>query len=256
MRHFPAAAFAFALLLDGCAVSTPYGVNSGCGVGTHPADSSIWIDDPLFLPALLVYGMGCESVQALERHSAFDSAPAGTVQDGIYTAADHTFSVALPAPSIREQYAPQRDYVFFLPRLGGGGPVYGVSITPELEPIYSSLSIREYAVSALRDSMLESRRLTGATLTLLHEEELTLDGRPALFQAYSQIPQGVQARPPAYYLVYFLKTRHRAAVLTLSLPGECLPCTGGREAEVRAMAPEIRSFVESFRLADPAAGYR
>lgn len=240
------------LVVSGCAVNSAYAPNQTCGVNTHPADSSIWVDDPLFLPALLLYGMGCEGVQALERHGAFDSAPAGTLKDGVYIAADNTFSVALPAPSIREQYAPQRDYVFFLPRLGGGGPVYGVSVTPELEPIYGSLSIREYAVSALRDSMLESRRVSGASLTLLHEEELTLDGRPALFQAYSQLQGGVQTKPSAYYLVYFLKTRHRAAVLTVSLPGDCLPCTGGTEADVRALSPAIKSFVESFRLSDPA----
>ena len=252
MRHLLAALLALALLLAGCAVNSPYAANGTCGVNTHPSDSGIILDDPLFLPALLLYGMGCEGVEALERHGAFDSAPAGKVQDGVYSAADGTFSVALPAPSIREQYSPQRDYVFFLPRLGSG-PVYGVSVTPELQPIYASLNIREYAVSALRDSMLESRRVSGASLTLLHEEELTLDGHPALFQAYSQLTQDAQAKPPAYYLVYFLKTRHRAAVLTVSLPGDCLPCTGGTEADVRGLAPEIKSFVESFRLADPAS---
>src|SRR5690242_6380310 len=154
MRHLLAALLASALLLAGCAVNSPYAGNGTCGVNTHPSDSGIILDDPLFLPALLLYGMGCEGVQALERHGAFDSAPAGKVEGGVYTAADGSFSVALPAPSIREQYSPQRDYVFFQPRLLGGGPVYGVSVTPELEPIYGSLSIREYAVSALRDSML------------------------------------------------------------------------------------------------------
>lgn len=252
MRHAFLVLLLLASGLAACAVNTPYGVNSGCGVATHPSDSSIWVDDPLFLPALLLYGLGCEGVHALERHGAFDSPPEGSVKNGVYIAADGTFSVELPAPSIREQYGPQRDYVFFLPRLGGSGPVFGVSITPELEPIYGSLSIHEYAVSALRDSMLESRRVSGASLMLLHEEELTLSGRPALFQAYSQIQEGAQAKPSAYYLVYFLKTKHRAAVLSVSLPGDCPPCTGGTEADVRTLSPAIKTFVESFRLADPA----
>lgn len=240
-----------ALGLAACAVYSPYTPYETCGVNTPRSGGGVVLDDPIFLPMMLLYGMGCEGVQALERHGAFDSAPAGKVQDGVYTAADGTFSVALPAPSIREQYAAQRDYVFFLPRLGGSGPVYGVSVTPELQPIYASLSIREYATSALRDSTLESRRVNGATLALLHEEELTLDGRPALFEAYRQLTQDSAAKSEAYYLVYFLKTRHRAAVLSVSLQGDCLPCTGGTEAEVRALSPGIRSFVESFRLSDP-----
>ncbi len=251
MRRILAALLILASGLAACAVYSPYTPYETCGVNQQGSGGGVVLNDPIFLPMMLLYGMGCETAKALDRHGAFDSAPAGKVENGVYTAADGTFSVALPAPSIREQYAPQRDYVFFLPRLGGAGPVYGVSVTPELAPIYAGLSIREYAVSALRDSMLESQRVSGATLTLLHEEELTLDGHPALFQAYSQLTQDAQVKPPAYYLVYFLKTRHRAAVLTLSLPGDCLPCTGGTEAEVRALSPGIRSFVESFRLSDP-----
>src|SRR5690242_13443561 len=100
MHRSLVALIALSLLLAGCAVNSPYAGTDSCGVNSHPSDSGIWIDDPLFLPALLVYGMGCESVRALERHGAFDSAPEGSVKDGVYTAADGTFSVALPAPSI------------------------------------------------------------------------------------------------------------------------------------------------------------
>jgi hypothetical protein len=51
-----------------------------------------------------------------------------------------------------------------------------------------------------------------------------------------------------YYFLYFLKTRHRAAVLSIAWPGDCPNCAGGPEAEIRAMDPALRDFVTSFIL--------
>ena len=48
-----------------------------------------------------------------------------------------------------------------------------------------------------------------------------------------------------------MKTKHRAAVLSVSWPGACPQCAAGPEQEIRAMDPALAQFVASFRLSDP-----
>ena len=235
-------------LLAGCAGSGSRPGEDPC----HPAppqSPGIYVYDDLFLPVYLLYALTCEGIQSLDRHGAFTPAPKGEVHDGIYSPADGTFSVAAPAGlEIREQLSAQRDYVFFAPRFLRG-PVYGVSLDVELAPQYASLSLREYAALALKDARLENQRVAGVSLVLLHREDMSLDGRSALFELYSQTPAGAD-KPAAYYLMYFMKTRSRGVVLSIVWPGDCPRCAAGTEQDVRATDPHIADFVGSFRLAD------
>ena len=229
------------------------------GCATEPSDpcllepphvaGDIYINDVLFLPVYLLYGVTCEGIRALDRHGAFTPPTKGKVQDAIYDAADGSFSVAVPAGlEVREQYAPDQDYLFFAPRLGKG-PVYVVSVSPQLDPAYASFSLEEFAATSLKDANFQNQRLPGPPLVELHREDVALDGHTALSVIYSQTPPGTQ-KPSAYYLMYFMKARDRAAVLSVAWPGDCPKCATGPESEVRAMDPELQKFVESFRLND------
>lgn len=233
------------VLLAGCATQKGPGTD-GCQLA--PAgDSGVVIGYPLFLPMYFLYGFTCEGVKALDRHGVFDAKPKGTLQDGVYTAADGSFSV-IPPPGdgIHEEYYPQQDYLLFAPRLTQG-PVYGLNVSPDQEPIYASLSLDEFATVELRDARFQAQLANGVPLKELRRETITLDGRPALAIVYSQTKPGAD-KPMAYYLLYFAKTRHRSAVLSIAWPADCPKCASGPESAIRAMDPALDDFVSSFRL--------
>jgi hypothetical protein len=180
-------------------------------------------------------------------------APKGEVEDGVYRPQDGSFSVAAPAGlDIREQLSKERDYVFFAPRLFKG-PVYGVAVDVQLDSEYAALSLKEYAGFSLRDAQFEKRRVVDAPLTKLHEEDVTLGDKPGLFEVYSQSPGA--GKPQAFYLMYFIKTRERAAILSVTWPQDCPKCASGPEADIRAMDPELEKFVNSFRLAETVKAF-
>lgn len=242
-----------ALLLAGCANPNVLPADDPCALPT-PDFGSISISGPLTLvmiPVVLLYGLGCEGVRALDRHGAFTPAPNGEVEDGIYRPVDGSFSVAVPTGrDIREQLSPQRDYAFFVPRLARG-PVYGVTVDRNLDPEYAALSVDEYAALALKDARFQKLQASDAPLVERHREDVSLDGQPALSVIYSQTPKGAGG-PTTWHLMYFIKVRKSAAVLFVIWPKDCPQCATGPEQYVRGMDPEIEKFVDSFRLAEPA----
>lgn len=247
MKRIVALLASAALLLAGCATTANKPGGDSCQLDPNPSGSGLVIQDALFLPVYLIYGFSCVGIRAMDRHGVFDAAPKGKLEDGIYTAADGTFSVAPPPGlGIHEEFYPQLDYVLFAPRLVKG-PVYGINVNPDLEPIYGQLTLDEFAQVSLRDARFQSRLANGVPLQELRREEITLDGRPALAVTYSQTPRGAD-KPSAYYLLYFMKTRHRSAVLSVAWPKECPACATGPEADVRAMDPALHAFVDSFIL--------
>ena len=239
-----AAVLTVLVLMSGCATQKG---GDGCQLDPNPQASGVVLNDPLFLPVYFLYGFTCEGVKALDRHGAFDSPPKGTLQDGIYTAADGSFSVRPPpGDGIHEEYYPQQDYLLFAPRFTKG-PVYGMNVSPDQEPIYNSLTLDEFASVELRDARFQQQLADGVALKELRRETITLDGRPALSIVYSQTAPGA-AKPMAYYLLYFTKTRHRSAVLSIAWPRDCPKCEAGPEADIRAMDPALDGFVSSFIL--------
>lgn len=238
--------FLMTALLSACANAPTNPNDDPCLLKQNP-DSGVILAEPLFLPVYFLYGFTCTGIRALDRHGAFDAPPKGTLTDGVYTAADHSFSVAAPAGlGIHEESYPDLDYVLFAPRITRG-PVYAVKVEPDLEPIYASLTLDQFASLSLRDARFQSRLAAGIPLQEVRRETTTLNGRPALGIVYSQTPAGA-AKPGAYYLLYFMKTRHRSAVLSIAWPGDCPQCATGPDAAVRAMDPALKSFVDSFVL--------
>jgi len=238
-------------LLAGCATQQGPGTD-GCQLNPTPnTPGLVLLDDPLFLPMYFLYGFSCEGIKVLQRKGVFDQPPKGSLQDGLYTAADGSF-VVTPPPGygIHEEYYPQQDYLLFAPRLLRG-PVYGMNVSPDQEPIYASLTLDEFAQVSLRDARFQAQLAAGVPLQELRREEIILDGRPALSIIFSQTPPGA-AKPSAYYLVYFTKTRHRSAVLSIAWPRDCPQCSTGPESAVRAMDPALQAFVSSFHLAASA----
>jgi hypothetical protein len=235
-------------LLAGCATQQGPGTD-GCQLNPVPnTPGVVLLDDPLFLPMYFLYGFSCEGIKALQRKGVFDQPPKGTLQDGTYIAADGSFTVTPPpGDRIHEEYYPQQDYLLFAPLLLRG-PVYGMNVSPDQEPIYASLTLDEFAQVSLRDAQFQAQLAAGVPLQELRREEISLDGRPALSIIFSQTSPGA-AKPTAYYLVYFTKTRHRSAVLSIAWPQDCPQCASGPESAVRAMDPALQSFVSSFRLA-------
>jgi len=247
MRKLASIVIALALLA-GCATQQGPGTD-GCQLDPNTnSPGLVVLDDPLFLPMYFLYGFSCEGVKALQRKGVFDQPPKGTLQDGTYTAADGSF-VITPPPGygIHEEYYPQQDYLLFAPRFTRG-PVYGMNVSPDQEPIYASLTLDEFAQVSLRDARFQAQLAAGVPLLEVRREEITLDGRLALSIIFSQTPAGA-VKPSAYYLVYFTKTRHRSAVLSIAWPKDCPQCATGPEAGVRAMDPALQAFVSSFRLA-------
>jgi hypothetical protein len=248
MRLLAAACIVLALLAS-CATTENKPGGSPCQLDPNSTNSGLVILDPLFLPVYFLYGFSCEGIRALDRHGVFDAPPKGNMRDGVYTAADGSF-VVTPPPGygIHEEYYPQQDYLLFAPRLTRG-PVYGMNVSPDQEPIYASLTLDEFAQVSLRDARFQTQLAAGTPLQELRREEIMLDGRPALSIVFSQTSAGA-AKPSAYYLLYFTKTRHRSAVLSIAWPGDCPQCATGPEAAVRAMDPALLNFVSSFHLAE------
>ena len=177
----------------------------------------------------------------------------GSVKDGVYHAKHGEFSVAVPGDypahegtgfKVREVRDQGQEQVVFLPATDGD-PLYGVSVQPRLSAADAVMSLDDYA-SKLYPSPTQDGRPVKPAL----DEKLTLDGKPALFREYMQIPSiGAE---PVYYLLYFIKTGDRSALVSITWTSDCSKCAAGPEADIRAMDPHLRQFVESFHLADAA----
>lgn len=217
---------------------------------------------------------GCEGVQNLD-HTLFPP-PMSSLHDGVYHSGDGVFSVAVPGQlsptpagadwlTLLERLGQEQDYLYFLPKPEGeANPGYLVVAFPKLDAITAPQTPDEFALDVryIRDAM--SRHPVseyGHVPVELHAEDITLDGKPAMFASYSLVmgDDKVATRifgkqqEILYLLLYVVKTPSRAAMLGIAWPRACPKCSTGSEAEIRAMDPQLKQFVESFHLADAAA---
>src|SRR5690242_2412937 len=145
------------------------------------------------------------TVDYIKHHS--NPSLTGTVKGGVYHAKDGTFSVAVPGDypahegtgfTVHEIMDQGQEQVVFLPATEGN-PLYGVSVQPRLSDADAAMSLDDYASKLYPSPTQDGRPLKPAL-----EEQLTLDGKPALFREYIQIPSiGAE---PVYYLLYFIKS--------------------------------------------------
>lgn len=173
----------------------------------------------------------------------------GTVRHGIYRQKWGLFSVAVPDDtSAREPEEIGRQGVVFLPKKNVD-PLYGVSVQPLLSADETAMSLDEFASKLYPAPASNDPGAHGDPLQAVLNEKLTLDGKPALFREYVQVPS--LGAEPVYYLLYFVKDGDRAALVSINWTKDCSKCATGPESDIRAMDPELKKFVESFHLADP-----
>jgi hypothetical protein len=189
------------------------------------------------------------------------AAHATTVQAGVYHSGDGLFSVALPrlaseALAIVQRYDRRHDYVIFSP--ADSRILYTVSVSHEA--LVTSLD--EFVTfSTSRDRTTEGgSSLARAGFELRQRQDITLDGRPAVFEVYyldlDKANSAVKDRFPGlshlYYLSYFTMAGEHGAAMYISWPGDCANCDSGSEAAIRTIDPRIQKFLDSFHLSDAA----
>ena len=197
----------------------------------------------------------CEGAQLLHRHT--EAVPEGDINDGVYRAPKGLFIVAVPgdySPSgdtgikVNESRDDTQDRVIFF-SMQDGAPVYSASVVPHLPPTAAGLSLDDYAAKLSNPRGQTTGSVDeSAPLAPAYEEQLTLDGKPALFRDYP-FNTGPGGKTPAHYLLYVIKDGPTGALLSITWYGACPKCAKGPEAEVRGMDPHLKQFVESFHLA-------
>lgn len=217
---------------------------------------------------------GCKGVQNLD-HALFPP-PLSSLRDGVYRSGDGVFSVAVPgrlAPTpddsawltLLEHPGEEQDYLYFLPKPAGqANPAYLVVAFPKLDAYTAHLSLDEFALDVryIRDAMYRHPvSEDGREPAQVHVEDTTLDGKPAMFASYSLVMGDDKVATRIFgkdheilhLLLYVVKTPSRAAILGIAWPRDCPKCGTGPEADIRNMDPELKKFLDSFHLADPAS---
>lgn len=203
--------------------------------------------------AVIIVGhLASESIDYVKQHST--PSLTGKVQDGVYHAQGNLFSVAVPGAypahgntgvEVHEIVDQGQKQVVFLPTVGGD-PLYGVSVQPQLSASDAAMSLDDFASKLYPPPASNDPAVHGKPLKPVLDEKLSLDGKPALFREYTQEANGI--KQPVYYLLYFIKTDGRSALLSITWPKACPKCASGPEVDIRAMDPTLQTFVDSFRF--------
>jgi hypothetical protein len=208
--------------------------------------------DPLAdLAAILIVDLtwfaGCEAVVGIA--NGIHHFRLAYSHDGVYYSPDGAFSIGVPMAASDEYLAQQqtsasKDTVVFVPRRPGE-PVYGVTVLTHLEGSQAELSLADFSSRA--DADLSG---IGVPVTQIHAEDTQLGGNPArlvVYRSTTPVDRGAQSN---FYLTYFVKTGHSAAILSITWPYECPRCTAGPDATLRDMDGVLDSFLGSFELAN------
>jgi len=267
-----AAALVSLALLAGCASNNDPRIKQegdGCNPGGGGAGHSL--GDFVFALAFdMVFAYSCEGIT----HLVEGGHPPSRLEDGVYHSGDAEFSIKLPVTpsssdagtySLFERLTRAEDHIFILPNTQGEGrSAYMVDVLPKLDAKDADLSPKEFLGDMTRVKQLMSLHPISSEdgPPLMHEEALTLDGKPALFQVYSVLLVSDDKDNDAteffgsgshtlYMLLYVVKTHDQAAILGIARPGDCPKCASGPESEVRGMDPALQAFVSSFHMAAP-----
>lgn len=194
----------------------------------------------------LTWFAGCEAVVGISNgihhfHLAHS-------HDGVYYSPDGAFSIGVPLAVSNEYQAQQqtsdgKDTVVFVPRTPGE-PVYGVTVLTKLEGAEADLSLADFSSHAGAD--LSG---IGVPVTQIHAEDTQLGAHPARLVVYRSTAPVDGGGQPDFYLTYFIKTGHSAAILSITWPYECPRCTTGSDTTIRGMDSVLDSFLDSFELA-------
>ncbi len=217
----------------------------------------------------IAIGYSCEGITRLVDGDV--GRPPSRLQDGVYHSGDDAFSIKLPvtpsasdagAYTLIERLTRSEDHIFVLPnQKGEGRSAYMVDVLRKLDPQDQDLSPKDFLGDMTRVKQLMKLHPINSDdgPPLLHEETLTLDGKPALFQAYSVLLYSDDKDKDATeffgtgsktlnLLLYVVKTHDEAAILGIAWPGDCAACATGPESAVRKANPDLDAFVSSFQL--------
>ena len=235
-------------ILAGCATKPNGDLDDRSCVPDTPNASAFNGDDALVaLAAALVIDLtwfaGCEAVVGVTNGiHHFHRAHA---RDGVYYSPDGAFSVSVPQPGtdeyqVQQQSGDGKDTVLFVPR-DAGQPAYGVTVLPDLQDTQASMSLADFSQQSgggLPD--------IGGALTQVYAEDIQLGANPARLVVYRS--DAGSSASERYYLLYFVKTPHAAAILSITWPDKCPYCATGPESSLREMDPALENFVTSFEL--------
>jgi len=258
-------------LLAGCAsYSDPRIKQEGDGCNPGGVGHVNSLGELVFVFTLdLAFAYSCEGIT----HLVEGGHPPSRLEDGVYHSGDAEFSIKLPVTpsssdtgtySLFERLTRSEDHIFILPNTQGEGrSAYMVDVLPKLDAKDADLSPKEFLGDMTRVKQLMSLHPISSEdgAPLMHEEALTLDGKPALFQAYSVLLYSDDKDNDAteyfgtgsktlYLLLYVVKTHDQAAILGIAWPGDCAACATGPESAVRKTNPDLDAFVSSFKLMD------
>lgn len=257
-------------LLAGCASNPDARIKSDdhCSPGSIGSVNSL--GELVFAFAFdAIFDVSCQGITYLVDGGA--GRPPSRLQDGVYYSGDGAFSVRLPATpsasqagaySLIEHLTRAEDYIFILPnQKGAGRSAYFVDVLRKLDTKDQDLSPKDFLGDMTRVKQLMQLHPISSEdgPPLLHEESLTLDGKPALFQAYSLllVTDDNDNDATKFFgsdkktlnmLLYVVKTHDEAAILGIAWPGDCPACATGPEPEVRKANADLDAFVSSFRL--------
>lgn len=201
--------------------------------------------DAGILLVYLIWIAGCETTVVIA--NGLEHFQLAHSHHGIYTPPDGSFSVGVPLPNSDEYQAQQqitdgKDTVVFVPRTPGE-PVYGVTVLTHLDDAQADSSLTEFSNQAnagLGD--------IGVPLEQIHAEDVQLGANPARLVVYRSSAPAAGATQQDYYLMYFIKTPHTAAILSVTWPYDCPHCATGPDTAIREMDMTWDDFVNSFEL--------
>jgi len=265
------AALLICTLLASCATNPDPRIKqegSGCNPGNPGGVNSL--GEFVFILAFdLVFAASCEGITHLVDGAA--GRPPSRLEGDVYHSGDDAFSVRLPVtPSasdtgvytLVEHLTRTEDYIFVLPnQKGEGHSAYMVDVLRKLDTKDANLSPKEFLgdMSRVKQLMAIHPLTSEDGPPLVHEESLTLDGKPALFQTYSLLLTTDDNDNDATkffgngsktlnLLLYVVKTHDEAAIIGIAWPGDCVACATGPESAVRRLNPDVDAFMSSFRL--------
>lgn len=188
-----------ALLVSSCASAPPQGATVpvnivGCSSNLLPP--VVAGGDPRVALALLGMEVGYDvsAYGTCQVDRWLYPASDAVISDGVYRSAKGTFTVGLPSPPagvkkpsiniVQPSFLPSDYAMFWLlddgADLRSGAIVYGAG-TAEETAAQQSESLEQAAAVGLHQNSMTTDRFGGNAVTLLHHEQVTLDGHPALF---------------------------------------------------------------------------
>jgi hypothetical protein len=242
-------------VMDGCAAKMSLGnVPGGSEFGVIVATVMVGFDATL-------YG-ACKVEHLMHR------APPSSVADGTYRSNNGLFSVELPAPTpdskapsldIIEPDLPPSNYAIFQPQDAGkfpasGPALYAARVTGPLQGDEAGMTLEQYAHHEMEGKPLAGSASNRSNSQLAYQEQLTLQGQPALFSVYTDKLSISGGSPePVFELGYVIRLHSRMALMVIVIRGDCPKCAVPGESQIRDSDPRIAGFVQSFHFVDPEA---